>query len=220
VSERRRGLRAAAYNGAVMGMRRQFLAFLLVGWFGSTLALDASAGAPEAERYRLQTELDQLARKGAWPGVERTYGELEKLGLELRLDDYVLGAQAAIHEGDLMTALVRVQVGLASSEATDDPDSAYMRAKAISTNLESRFGQVRVKIANPKLCKARVLLLTPKPFAEDERQAHETARTALLTSEHFTGMLPAGNYSLGGSSPFVVEPGQPMKTIEVCTGAD
>jgi hypothetical protein len=184
------------------------------------VAVDATAGASEAERYRLQTELEQLARKGAWPGVERIYVELENLGLEMRLDDYVLGAQAAIQEGNLMKALERVQVGLANAEPSDDPDSAYLRAKEISSNLDSRFGQIRVKIANPKLCKARVLLLTPKPFAEDERQAHATARDALLTSDHFTGMVPAGNYSFGGASPFVVEAGQPMKTIEVCTGAE
>lgn len=203
-----------------MGMQRRILAAFVVGWLGLTGALEAQASEGEAERYRLQTELEQLARKGAWPGVERTYQELSKLGLELRLDDYVLGAQAAMHEGDLMEALARVQVGLANAEASDDPQSAYARAKEIATNLESRFGQVRVKVVNPKLCKARVLLLTPKPFAEDERQAHATARTALLSDDHFTGMLPAGNYSFGGASPFTVEPGQPMKVVEVCNGEE
>ncbi len=203
-----------------MRIQHRLLSLFLLGWLVSTSALDAHAGAEEAERYRLQTELEQLARKGAWPGVERTYLELEKLNLEMTLNDYVLGAQAAIHEGDLVKALQRVQVGLSKAEASDDPASPYAQAKEINANLTSRFAHVRVRVVNAKLCKARVLLLTPKPFAEDERQAHERARTMLLEGDYFSGLLPAGNYTFGGSNPFVVEPGQPTLTIDVCTGEE
>lgn len=199
--------------------RKHWWAWLCAGTLGLTLSLGAWAGENEAERYRLQTELDSLARKGAWPGVERTYQELAELGLELRLEDYVLGAQAAVNSGNLMEALVRVQIGLADSQPDSAPGSPYVRAKEIASNLESRFGQVRVKLVNPKLCKARVLMLLPKPFAEDERQAHEKAQTILRTEDHFTGMLPAGNYTIGGQYPFKVEAGQAMTTIEVCTDA-
>jgi hypothetical protein len=180
----------------------------------ATPSFDAHAGAAEAEQYRLQVELENLARKSAWPGVDRTFKELEALGLPLSLADYLLGAQAAIQGGDLFLGLSRVQIGLAASTADEDPNSPYSRAKELATSIESRFGQVRISLGTKKTC-IPVLMLSPLPFAEDERVAFEQARKRIQEDRSFTGLLPAGSYKIDTNS-FSVEAGQPMQAVDLC----
>lgn len=202
-----------------MPFRRTLALLTVLICLGLTPTVDAHAGAAEAEQYRLQTEMESLARKSAWAGVERTFKELEAVGLPLTLGDYLLGSQSAIQAGDLLLGLQRVQTGLASATPDDNPESAYARAKALAAGLSTRFGQVRLRVPGEKACTGHVmwLKLEPVPFAEDEREAYSAARTKVGSFESFTGLLPTGEYNVDGYT-FKVEPGQPMATVELCKG--
>jgi hypothetical protein len=171
----------------------------------------AWAGAGEAERYRLRTELENLARKNAWSGVDRTYQELLQLGLTLELSDYVLGSQAALQQGNLLEGLSRLQVGLAAATPSDDPSSEYAQAKALATGIQERFGQVRIRVGE---C-LPVLILQPLPFAQDERDAFTRAREQILSLRSFHGLLPVGDYKID-TQAFRVDPGVVREPIEVC----
>jgi hypothetical protein len=189
-------------------MMRTLLFAPLLFLFTATSA-PAVAGEAEAERYRLQQELESLARRNAWTGVERTYVELQKLQLPLTLADHLLGAQSAIQLGDMLAALTRLQVGLAVAEPNDDPNSPYATAKALKANFEERYGQVQIQLGD---C-GPILFMPNKPFAEQERQAYTQARTRLMEGGSFTGLLPAGDYRVD-TFPFTVAPGQAMTLVK------
>ncbi len=172
-------------------------------------AVPSYASSEEAERYRLQQELENLARRNAWAGVERTYTELEKLKLPLNLADHLLGAQSAIQAGDMLAALTRLQVGLAAAEPDDDPNSSYATAQALKEGFETRYGQVQIQLGD---C-GPILFMPSKPFAEQERMAYTNARTKLMEGGSFTGLLPAGDYRVD-TFPFTVEAGQAMTQVK------
>ena len=157
------------------------------------IALPSLAGSSkEAERYRLQQELEKLAQRNAWPGVERTYLSLKALELPLTLNDHLLGAQSAIQAGQMLDALTRLQIGLAEATPDDDPNSPYATAQALKDGFDARYGAVQITLGT---C-GPILFMPNKPFAEQERQAYMVARTRLLEGESFTGLLPAGEYRL------------------------
>jgi len=169
----------------------------------------AHAGSTEeAERYRLQQELDKLARRNAWTGVERTYVALQELNLPLSLHDHLLGAQSAIQSGELLDALTRLQIGLAEAEPDPDPNSAYATAQALKDGFELRYGAVQITLGS---CLPS-LFMPQRPFAEQERKAYRTARDRLQEGSSFTGLLPAGDYQLDHFE-FTVEAGQPVTPI-------
>lgn len=173
------------------------------------LGSPAFAGGEEAERYRLQQELESLARRNAWSGVERTYTELKGIGLPLTLGDHLLGAQAAIQEGQLLVALERLQIGLAVAEPDTDPNSPYATAQALKAGFESRYGAVQIVLGD---C-APILFMPSKPFAEQERQAYANARTRLMEGGSFTGLLPAGEYKVD-TFTFEVAAGQTSTLVK------
>ena len=200
--------RSGAYNEVMM--TSLFRAALVFGCLGLSPS-PSFAGAAEAERYRLQTELENLARKNAWTGVNRVYQDLTALGLPLQLSDYMLGSQASIQLGDLLEGLKRLQLGLAAATPDDDPQSDYARAKDAANAILGRFGVVQILVGD---C-VPVLILQPLPFAQDERDALNKAREQVRTSKSYTGLLPAGSYSVD-TIRFDVVAGQSMAEIKVC----
>jgi len=174
-----------------------------------SVASPAWAGATEeAERYRLQQELEKLAKRNAWPGVERTYVALTELGLPLTLADHLLGAQSAIQAGEMLDALTRLQIGLSEATPDDDPNSSYATAKALKDGFDARYGAIQIMLGD---C-GPILFMPSKPFAEQERQAYMRARDKLMKGESFTGLLPAGEYKLDVYS-FEVEAGQSITPV-------
>ena len=82
----------------------------VVWWIGIVWSSAAVAQETEAdnaaevalgEHNRLSVELQTLAQRGAWAGVERTFLRLVSTGIEPDFDDWVVGAASARARGDM-----------------------------------------------------------------------------------------------------------------------
>ncbi len=177
---------------------------------GLGLASPALGGEAEAERNRLQEELVKLSQKNAWVGVERIFRQLEALDVELTLEDHLLGAQAAMEGGDMLTALIRLQGGVSLAIQSSEPSSPYQQAKGLIGELQSQYGLVHIVIHDEGMVPA--LFRSPMPFSAQERQAIAHAQAHLVERRSFMGLLPAGQYRLDVEE-IRVEAGQPMREI-------
>ncbi len=184
---------------------------LTISWL--TLALcSAVAGEDEptpldpallgAEHERLEGEMEQLARRQIWAGLEDKFLELEELGVELRYDNLIHGAHAARARGDVQATWERLQA--ASLIQRDDQLLDWLRA------IESEYGQV---VLSTSPVRSAMLEAKALPFAPDRRAAVEYAVQVLAAEGAFEGRLPAGEYTLSGTT-FLVEPGISLQ-IEV-----
>lgn len=167
------------------------------------LALAGPATASEAEHYRLGQELRRLAERNAWKGVERVYEQMTALGEPLRARDHLLGYQAARARGDVEVAWARLERALAAS---GDPDTLEA-VRAERESLGARFGRVAIEVVPPRL---DVLVAYETPFATEERQALERARSTLLAEHRFEGLLPVGRYMVDGEVFEVLPHGEPL----------
>lgn len=185
-----------------------------------TLALapsDALAGDVEvAEHRRLSEEMNRLATRGAWQGVDSRFMELlelEKKGEVLTYDEWFLGAQAAQNLGKMAACRKRLE-GAVSQDPKDEATS-WLAA------IDAAYGPVNLR----SLDKESDAVLTAKamPFVPDQRMAIEYAQSKLAKGRSFKGLLPAGSYTLSSgdvSQDFTVEagPGEPMQ-VKVTPGS-
>lgn len=177
---------------------------------GLGLSSPALGGEAEAERNRLQEELVKLSQKNAWAGVERIFRQLEGLGVELTLEDHLLGAQASMEGGDMLTALIRLQAGVSLAIQSSDPATSYQHAKGLIGEIQSHYGLVHIVIHDEGMVPA--LFRNPMPFSAQERQAIAHAQAHLVERHAFMGLLPAGQYRLDVEQ-IEIEAGQPMREI-------
>lgn len=166
------------------------------------LALPAHAGSDkaspdrgEAEHTRLSGEIEQLAERQVWSGVEKKFLELEKLGVELTYDDMMHGAYAARALGDMSSAYARLKKAARIDSTKEVIDWLY----AIDMNYSS-VDLVAVPPRNVDLA------VEEMPFDPDQRIAVEKAQGTVEDKGTYTGLLPKGNYVFAGQ-PFTVQPG-------------
>ncbi len=172
------------------------------------LAVAEAAGpalpADLAEADRLREDLELMAARAVWDGVERAYlalMALEDRGVVLTVEDHRQGAQAAITRGEIAAArerLVRARSMVAGTLAEE--------LSLLIDDLDSRFGQVELEVRGRKV-PAGVLAVDELPLAPDERAAVLFAQQRLAVDHRFVGLLPRWSYSLAGQS-FRVEPGR------------
>ena len=178
----------------------------------------AHAGEVEvAEHRRLSEEMNRLASRGAWQGVDSRFielMELEKKGEVLTYDEWFLGAQAAQNLGKMAACRKRLE-GAISQDPRDEATS-WLAA------IDASYGPVNLR----SLDKESDAVLTAKamPFVPDQRMAIEYAQSKLADGRAFRGLLPAGSYTLSSgavSQEFTVAagPGEPMQ-IKITPGSD
>lgn len=171
----------------------------LVLGLGAAVALASPlrvlAGSKEAERYRLQTEMERLAARNQWKGVERTYMSLLDIGVPLRTSDHFLASQAAQARGDMLEALLRLEraVNAEHEGSALDPNSPFAEAQRTLKQMQERYGKVRVEVLAPKI---PVLVRREMPFSAQERESIVYARTEIAASRSFKGLMPIGSYSI------------------------
>ncbi|MCC6966854.1 MAG: DUF4157 domain-containing protein [Nitrospira sp.] len=173
----------------------------------------------QAEVQRLAQELNQLAAKNAWAGVDRTYRQLETLGdgvFALATDPAALhffGAQAARNLGDIRRYKSLVQRAktalLAAGRPADDAQLQTLEAEL--TAIDQAYGAVSIAPRSKRSADAKKgetvgpeLVPAAMPFAGDQRESVERARTQILETGSFSGLLPAGAYTLGAESFTVI----------------
>lgn len=146
----------------------------------------ALAGTPaeEAEASRLSDEVVRLAQKGAWSGVERSYASLRKLPVELGAQVHALGAEAALHAGDVGSALARWELAY-DVEANEAFVERY-------TSLRNAHAEVYLEGEGASLVPVQT------PFSPQAQAAVGFAARLVAEEGRFHGWLPAGDYVFGG----------------------
>jgi hypothetical protein len=185
------------------------------------------ADATKAEVLRLEEEIKKLAAKNAWSGVARTYESIEKLGDEAfavasnASGIHMLGAQAARNLGDIRrykTLLLLAKTSLQAAGGAVD-EATLQAVEAELSQIQAAYGVVRIAPrSEPKSAKKKEALRGPElvpaamPFAQDQRASIEAARQEIAATGYFTGLIPAGDYTLGPES-FTVIAGTEMPGV-------
>ena len=164
-----------------------------------------------AEQDRLQNEMQKLASREAWEGVEALYKRLQALeseGAELTYAEHLLGAQAARSLGDV--ASTRQRLGWALEQWDTELARDWL------DDIDRNYGRVSLRI--PSRQKGAVTLdIATMPFEADRRYAIEHAQEALDETGVFEGFLPKGTYNLG-ERQFVVVSGGTSATVNLDGG--
>ncbi|MFN7143089.1 MAG: hypothetical protein ACK4YP_04890 [Myxococcota bacterium] len=156
----------------------------------------ASAGsALEAEHVRISGDIEQLANRQLWPGVEKKFAELKKLGVEPSFEDLLHGAYAARALGNAQNVYDRLKVAARIKGTREVVDWLYV--------IDANYGQVEL-IATPP--RGITLETSEVPFDPDQRTAVEAAAERVKKEGTFSGLLPRGTYTYAGQQ-FTVEPG-------------
>lgn len=162
----------------------------------------AAADVHAAEHIRLSGDIEQLASRQLWTGVEKKYAELEKLGVEMSYDDLLHGAQAARALGNAQAAYDRLKVAARIKGTREVVDWLYA--------IDANYGQVALLATPPR---GVLLEVTEVPFDPDQRICVEATAERVKKEGGFTGLLPRGTYAFAGQQ-FTVEPGIALR-IEV-----
>lgn len=163
------------------------IALAPAAWAGPT-----ADEADEAERDRIVEEMQGLASRQQWKGVELQYGrllQLEKRGVSLGPELHMLAVEAARTFGDIDAVVYR----LGQAIQAGDPQAGQQRADVLS-----RYGRVRLEIAS-RPSGEWGLEQVPTPFAPDARAAIARADEALHDKRRYVGFLPAGAYRVGAA---------------------
>lgn len=183
--------------------------------------------AARAEVQRLAEEMSLLAAKNTWSGVDRSYRKIESLGGDAfafapnPANLHFLGAQAARNLGDIRrykSLAQRAKTALiASGSATDDPQLQGVDDEL--TAIDKTYGAVSIAPRSKRPGKGKEgepfgpeLISVVMPFAGDQRASIEHARAQILESGSFSGLLPAGAYTLGDQT-FTVIAGTNMSGV-------
>jgi len=139
----------------------------------------------QAESLRLSSEIQSLARRDHWVGVEHTYEKAVANGLSLGLRDHLAGASAALAIGDVEAARERL---MAARDIEVDRE-------VIETlwSIDTQFA--RVDLVAERDADLRI---TDMPFHPHQAHAIAFARASLAETGRFCGYLPAGDYTIDG----------------------
>lgn len=149
----------------------------------------AVASTPElpdkdaAEAIRLSHEIERLAERNAWTGVERMFVALLETGVAPGFDEWVAGAHAARSRGDLGAARTRLDMANRLKEDRQVVEWLF--------DVDARFG--RVWLACDKALDATVVAASPS-FQPESVAALAYAAERLERECSFDGLLPAGHY--------------------------
>ncbi len=146
---------------------------------------ELSAVQTRAEYVRLEQELEKLASRNAWSGVERTYTSLVATGLPLSFQDHLYGAQSARTVGDVTSARARLLVANGLQEDREVLDWLW--------EIDSNYGVVYLA-GDPGMV---ALEAEQMPFEPDAASAVTFAQSRIEEGGLFEGYLPQGNYTFG-----------------------
>lgn len=156
-------------------------------WVAGALAAPAPVVEPEpdpAEYRRLSQELEALATRNAWVGVERTFQELLATGVEPSYADWMNGAQSARRTGDLQEVYLRLS-------AARDRSEDNREAQDWLWSLDHTYGTVFLA-CDP----GSNIVLQPEvtPFDPDQARVIAFAQEKIRSGCLFQGRLPGGRY--------------------------
>lgn len=170
---------------------------------------EESTDVASAEHVRLSGEMGAHARRNAWAGVEADFKNLTALpGETPSYDEYMLGAQAALNQGNMLAARDRFR----EADALQPEGRAQLELDTISKN----YAEVQLSSNKPG-----TLVPIDRPFDPVQRAAIDFAAKQIRDGESFDGLLPRGDYTFNGNkitvgaAPAEVE--VPVSTIPLAT---
>ena len=163
-------------------------------WGWTTISLADAKSAEEAEYERLVSEMTKFSKTQSWSGVNRRFLEMEKLGLEIEVNELLMAAQASQGLGDIYEAKERVTRALLIKEKKS--------TRKWYAQLNNNYGQVTLIARNKSARSLEKLKITMDPV---QSQAIVFAQASLESKGEFRGLLPLGEYNFGGQV-FVVKP--------------
>jgi len=170
---------------------------------GACIAPSTAVACDMAEKLRLAEEQKKLASRNAWTGVERSYEGMLETKCDLGFDEHFLGAESARVLGKTWEQYERLERAVAFE------DKAEIREAMES--IDANYGRVDIR-GNPR---RRPTIERPEmPFAPDQRKSIEWSQEVINNTGSFYGMLPQGNYVVGGEE-LVVETGDEFQVVTV-----
>ncbi len=180
--------------------------FLAVGVVASLPVVAHAGEIEEAEYQRLREEMNRMASRNAWTGVEAKFQEmlaLQARGHVIAAPEWMLGVQAARALGLMGPARDRLGEVVKTQPS---PETI-----ALIEEIDRVYGGVSLEVGKGAQAELKPAAM---PFVPDQRKAIEVARTQLLEEGVFSGLLPKGAYSLG-EEQFVVELGAEVVSIVI-----
>jgi len=158
-------------------------------------AEELSPEAAKAEYIRLAQELEKLASRNAWGGVERTYLALMATGVAPTFEDFIAGAQSARASGDIAGTRKRLMAATELQEDREILDWLW--------DIDSNYG--KVFLACVASGKDPITLSTgTMPFDPAMAGAVRFAVAQVDEDCLFDGYLPKGEYKFGSKAVDVV----------------
>ncbi len=178
--------------------------------FWLPVAAVAAPADDSAEVARLGHEMERLAARGAWDGVDRAYRAIEALrlrGAAVPASLHLLGAHASQARGQMSDTWKRL-----------------MEARKLEPVLATLEWLSRIEVAyGPVDLVARkgwegfaVLEALDPGMAPDERSTIQAAKDALRDERRYNGLLPLGRYRVGDQTFEVI--GGPLVLVELVRG--
>jgi hypothetical protein len=143
-----------------------------------------SGSVDEAEYIRLQSEMQMMADRKAWAGVETAYRRCVALKLALSFNDHLLGAYASQAKGDI--AATRARLWAAHQLEEDKTVIDWM------WSIDTSFAVVTLR-ADP----ADALSYHGNTFHPHMARILKVAQQLLTQGLPFEGYLLPGPYALG-----------------------
>ena len=144
--------------------------------------------ARQAEYRRLAEEMQKLAGRNAWAGVERFYAQLEATEVPIQFSELVTGAHSARAVGDTKLSRDRLNAANKLQEERDviewlwEIDEAY---GAVTLFCDAEWK------TRPELAAAAM------PFDPNQARSVQHAVKTIAEGCEFDGMLPGGKYTFG-----------------------
>ena len=179
----------------------------------SLFAVSTPAFAGEVERAehrQISEEMERLAQRNAWTGVERNFVqllELQEAGEVITYEEWHLGAQAARALGDMGSC--RDRLAQAVKLEGKEEDIAWLE------QIDKSYGPVALRSVDKE--SVPTLSIAAMPFAADQRAALEYAQKTLADDRNFRGLLPPGDYTFeagGVTETFTVAAGS-LEQIDI-----
>jgi hypothetical protein len=153
----------------------------------STDEAPPSAAALQAEYHRLSEELHSYAHKQAWPAVEQAYQRCLATGATLKRSDHFHAAHAARSRGDMMAVRERLLAALGDRDDREIIDWLWAIDLTYSVVTVNAFVEAELVAAS-------------RPFDPIQSRAIDFAAERLASTGVFTGLLPRGVYTAGGTT--------------------
>jgi tetratricopeptide (TPR) repeat protein len=161
----------------------------------------------EGERVRLADEMKNVLKNNKYGAAYQMYEEMLGLNALLTASDHYNGGVAALNVGRIQEAKDAFQKATRSLRTAPDAGMSTLASNEL-VNIAGSYGGVFIALPLGE----GVLTISELPFDPRQRRAFEYAQKTLEGGERFIGLLPVGDYTLGGIS-FEVKAGQTLIKI-------